>query len=369
MMNSFTNEDELIDKYLNDQLSESEQKDFNALIQSNSAFKLKVEQMTTILQDLLLQEETNRLKSALNFIETDLHKNDKAFKDEIFQIRKVADKQTHKKSLFIGAASAIIATSITLLALIAGGYIVKKQNNAYSELKRDVNILKGTQNAIIKNLSSNNKKKGINPGNFTATGFALSKDGYIITSYHNVAGSDSIYVNNQEGDNTKAKFIIGDAKLDIAILQLDNTDLINQNIGFGLSSNHSDLGEKIYTLGYPFDNIVYGEGTLSSQFGFNGDTTAYQISIPVNPGNSGGPLFDEQGRLIGVIKGKNNIAVGTAYAVKSNEIVKYIESLDDNGIKNSLLSRKNAKHSNGKKTEHIKTLSRLIFQINVYKNN
>jgi serine protease Do len=368
-MNNFTNEDELIDKYLACQLSESEQKDFNQLLITNSAFKIKVEQMTTIVQDLLLQEETNSFKSALNFIETDLHKNDKAFKEEIFQIRKIADKKTHKKSLFIGAASAMIATSITLLALIAGGYIVKKQNNAYSELKRDVNILKGTQKAIIKNLSSNNKKKSINPGNFTATGFALSKDGYIITSYHNVAGSDSIYVSNQDGDNAKAKFILGDAKLDIAILQLENTDLITKNIGFGLSSNNADLGEKIYTLGYPFDNIVYGEGTLSSQYGFNGDTTAYQISIPVNPGNSGGPLFDEQGRLIGIIKGKNNIAVGTAYAVKSNEIVKYIEALDDNEIKSSLLLRKNAKHVNGKRTDHIKAISHLIFQINVYKNN
>jgi serine protease Do len=368
-MNNFTNEDELIDKYNTNQLSNDEKIAFNQLLNTNAAFKKKAEQTNEIIHDLLLQEETDNFKSALNFIETDLYKNDKAFKEEINLIRKISEKQANKKSVFIGAASAIIATSITLLALVAGGYIVKKQNTAYSELKRDLNILKGTQKAIINNISSKNKKGSITPGNFTATGFAISKEGYLLTSYHTIAGSDSIYVSNQEGDNMKAKFILGDAKLDIAILQLDNKDFLKDNIGFSLSNLNSNLGEKIFTLGFPSDNIVYGEGTLSSQYGYNGDTTAYQISIPVNPGNSGGPLFDESGKLIGVIKGKNNIADGTAYAVKSNEIVKFIDHLEDNSLKTALLSRKNAKQLNGKRTDQIKKLSNLVFQINVYKNN
>jgi serine protease Do len=232
-----------------------------------------------------------------------------------------------------------------------------------------VNILKGTQKAIINNISSNNKRKSINPGNFTATGFAISKEGYILTSFHTINGADSIYISNQDGDNAKAKFILGDAKLDIAVLQIDNKDLLKENISFGLSNTNAELGEKLFTLGFPSDNIVYGEGTLSSQFGFNGDTTAYQISIPVNPGNSGGPLFDEKGKLIGIIKGKNNTADGTAYAVKSNEIFKFIDRLEDTGLKNSLLARKNTKQFAGKRTEQIKKLSSLVFQINVYKNN
>jgi serine protease Do len=368
-MNRYTREDELIDLFINHQLSAEEQLEFNHLLKTNVAFQKKVEQLQIIVEDLLVKEQTDNLKTALRFIENDLYKNDAAFNESLVEARKIHETKGNKKIIFIGAASALIATAFTLLALLGGGYIVKKQNNAYTELKRDVNILKGTQTAIINNLSSKNKRKGLKPSNYSASGFAISSKGYLLTSYHSIKGSDSIYITSNSGEESKAKLIAGDAKLDIAILQIENLDLLKNYQGFQLLNNTADLGEKIFTLGFPSDNMVYGEGTLSSEYGFNGDTTAYQISIPVNPGNSGAPLFDDNGRLVGIIKGKNNLADGTAYAVKSTEIVKMIDQIDNDGLKADVFSKKRIHHVKGKRTEQIKKLSDYVFQINVYNNN
>ena len=88
------------------------------------------------------------------------------------------------------------------------------------------------------------------------------------------------------------------------------------------------LGERVFTLGYPREDVVYGEGALSARSGFEGDTAFYQVSIPVNPGNSGGPLLDERGNLIGVVSGRQNDAQSAAFATKSSYLVRLVDSLE-----------------------------------------
>jgi S1-C subfamily serine protease len=73
--------------------------------------------------------------------------------------------------------------------------------------------------------------------------------------------------------------------------------------------------------------MVYGEGALSARSGFEGDTAFYQVSVPVNPGNSGGPLLDERGNLIGVVSGRQNDAQSAAFATKSSYLVRLVDSL------------------------------------------
>jgi S1-C subfamily serine protease len=101
-------------------------------------------------------------------------------------------------------------------------------------------------------------------------------------------------------------------------------------------NNVSSLGENVFTLGYPGSEQVYGEGSLSALNGFNGDTTLYQISVPLNPGNSGGPLWDQSGKLIGMIRGKNFAKEGNAYAVKSVYVADFLKR---NGAKGVVYSR------------------------------
>jgi serine protease Do len=87
------------------------------------------------------------------------------------------------------------------------------------------------------------------------------------------------------------------------------------------------LSEQIFTLGFPRNIIVYGEGYLSAKSGNDGDSTAYQLTVSVNPGNSGGPVLNENGEVIGVITSKEKNADGVVYAAKSMNIYKLLEAI------------------------------------------
>jgi S1-C subfamily serine protease len=75
------------------------------------------------------------------------------------------------------------------------------------------------------------------------------------------------------------------------------------------------------------DEIKLTSGIVSSRTGFQGDITSYQISAPVQPGNSGGPLFDSKGNIIGIINAKHIGAENASYAIKANYIISLIQLL------------------------------------------
>ena len=79
--------------------------------------------------------------------------------------------------------------------------------------------------------------------------------------------------------------------------------------------------------------MVYGEGYLSAKSGYYGDTTSYQISISANPGNSGGPVVNKNGEIIGVISSKETNADGVVFAIKTKNIY---DVLKESGIDSSI---------------------------------
>ena len=97
----------------------------------------------------------------------------------------------------------------------------------------------------------------------------------------------------------------------------------------------------------------------------------YQISIPVNPGNSGGPLLDEYGNIIGVIRGKISGAEATGFAIKTNEILKSINAIDVDSTRKQLLGQSNKKSSlkSLKRSEQIKKINPYVFNVLVYKKD
>ena len=98
-----------------------------------------------------------------------------------------------------------------------------------------------------------------------------------------------------------------------------------------------DVGENIYVLGYPLtksmgDEIKLTNGIVSSRSGYEGDVSLYQISAPIQPGNSGGPMFDMKGRLVGIICAKHEGAENASYAIKSSYLKNLIESVSSASI-------------------------------------
>lgn len=170
----------------------------------------------------------------------------------------------------------------------------------------------------------------------SGTGFAIFSNGIIVTNNHVIDGAKTIKVRGVNSDfnkTYKAKVLISDKNNDLALIQIDDYSFTSlATIPYTIKTSLAGVGENIFVLGYPLratmgDEIKLTNGIISSKTGFQGDITCYQISAPVQPGNSGGPLFDSQGNLIGIITAKHIGAENASYAVKSGYLTNLIELL------------------------------------------
>jgi serine protease Do len=357
----------IIERYLNDEMTEEERFRFEALRRENDAVNSKVLEHKHFTRCLNEMGERIAFENRLNSIhdEIDIHALKEEFIEKPMWI--VELWRNHHSKISVAASVAIFAIASTLF--LSGYFNTSKQISTYSALRREVASIKRSQNALIRDVKSSVASNSVkeDPSHFGGTGFALSPDGYIATNYHVINGADSVYVQNAEGISYKAKTIYINPAYDIAVLQVidDNFSPLAQ-IPYTFKKSTSDLGEDVYTLGYPKDEAVYGKGYLSSATGYNGDTVAYQVSIPVNPGNSGGPLLDAKGNVIGMISGKQTQADGAAFAIKSNYILDAIEYIDTDSLHKKLtLSSKNYMSSLNR-TQQIKKLHNYVFMIKVY---
>ena len=120
---------------------------------------------------------------------------------------------------------------------------------------------------------------------------------------------------------------------DVAIIKIDDDRFKSfASLPYSIRKTTSDIAEPVFTLGYPRDEIVYGEGYLSASTGFNGDTLSCQISIPANPGNSGGPIFNHNGEVIGILSAKETETEGAVFAVQSKYIYQVLEELKKSSL-------------------------------------
>ncbi|MFZ1454062.1 MAG: trypsin-like peptidase domain-containing protein, partial [Ferruginibacter sp.] len=174
-------------------------------------------------------------------------------------------------------------------------------------------------------------QKNPNP-DFRATGFLIDGKGFIVTNAHVVNRMKTIYVENNKGEYFIAQTIFADKHTDLAILKINDTAFKQvYNLPYSINKSNSNLGEQIFTMGYPRNEIVYGEGYVSAKSGNDGDSTSYQVSVSVNPGNSGGPVLNKRGEIIGIITSKNSTADGVVFAAKSKNIYKLLDALKENG--------------------------------------
>jgi len=176
----------------------------------------------------------------------------------------------------------------------------------------------------------------------TGSGFFISGDGYFITSRHVVAGATNLQVRTSSGAVFAAKILRTDEANDLAVLKVDGTF---KPLPI-LSSREAKLGQAVFTVGFPFSSVQGVEpklnrGDISSLFGLRDDPTQFQISVAVQPGNSGGPLIDLKGNVIGIIASRlrdsfayqntGAIPQNVNYAVKSSLLIVLLESFP--GIK------------------------------------
>jgi S1-C subfamily serine protease len=145
-----------------------------------------------------------------------------------------------------------------------------------------------------------------------------------------------VNINGKE-EKFPAKILVKDKVNDLVILKIDQKGFdLGQEIPYSFDFKTLDVGEEVFTLGYPMVDVMgeeqkFTDGRISAKSGIDGDITTYQITTPIQPGNSGGPLFDsETGNVIGIVSSTLNRDVYNAenvnYALKSNLLKNLIDS-------------------------------------------
>ncbi len=362
-MNKGTEITNLIDAYLKGELSPSELAEFKQKRSSDPVFDLNVVEQENLVGHLTEYGNRVRFTSELNAIyeEIDIEALKREVKPELPVIYRLWNK--YRVSTAIAATVAMIAVFGTLFFT---GYFSEAISTNYTQMRRELNSIKRSQNALIKNINGKPARGPVNPGEFGGTGFALSSNGYVVTNYHVIKGADSVYVQNSQGEAFKVKQIYIDPAYDIAVLQIIDPEFKLASLPYTFKKSAADVGQGVYTIGFPRDDQVYGEGYVSSRNGFAGDTVAYQVSIPVNPGNSGGPLLDGKGNIVGIINGKQKFADGAAFAIKSNYILASVDAIPQDSLEKKLVLSKRNMLTGLSRQDQIKKLEPYIFMVKVY---
>jgi S1-C subfamily serine protease len=174
--------------------------------------------------------------------------------------------------------------------------------------------------------------KGTETAGKSGTAWPVSH-GFVITNNHVVSGSEKLTLIRADGTRINARVAARDKDNDLALLTVDNAQSLPPALP--LRTLPASLGSEVFTIGFPHLDLMgrspkVTEGIVSSETGLHDDDRYYQISVPVQAGNSGGPLIDMQGRVIGVVTGKlnalavfqrsGNMPENVNYAIKSKLI-------------------------------------------------
>lgn len=165
---------------------------------------------------------------------------------------------------------------------------------------------------------------------FRATGFLIDvSNNFIVTNAHVVnEARHQLIVENNRGEQFTAEAIYTNPEADLAILKVkDNTFKKMSPIPYSIRRSNADLGEQVFMLGFPKQEIVYGEGYISAKNGYQMDTTYFQLSTSANEGNSGSPVINRNGELLGIITSMETNAEGVVFAIKSSNIYKAMDEV------------------------------------------
>jgi S1-C subfamily serine protease len=280
-------------------------------------------------------------------------------------------KKHHK--WMIGGFSTIVIIYMIITAILLNGIIVKQQinhndlsdridslqadtQNKLNELTRDLIETKNSFTSLDKSLTAElNELKASTSSDFSGiiedsiksvvtvrtdigqgTGFIIRGDGYIVTNAHVLSGGREVYVLDYEQNEHITQLIGYDINLDIALLKIEG-DYTPLELG---KSDEVQVGEKVIAIGNPLGlQFSVSEGIVSAvdRVGINEIAGYIQTDAALNPGNSGGPLINTKGEVIGI----NNFKVGSGeslgFALESNYIKQAVNSISQQQFEGDLI--------------------------------
>ncbi len=327
---------ETVERYIRGEMKPDERVYFEQLRKSNPDVDQMVVEHTLFIHQMNELGELRNFKHTLNEVHTDLAEKGSINSDKLKGKTKIV--YLWKKYRRVATIAATIAGITTLtISLIVWSFTPKVAGDEFTKLSRDLkdqqkitNKLAQDVNIVADKVNRTIAKTETPKINYKTggTGFLIDVKGYLVTNAHVVEGARNIAVQGSNGKDFKATVVFTDKLRDIAILKIkDDKFKIPGAIPYSISKSSTELAAPIFTLGYPKNDIVYGEGYLSSKSGYQGDTLSYQIAIAANSGNSGSPILNKNGEVIGVLNGRQENAERFTFAIHSKYIYAAIEEM------------------------------------------
>ena len=248
----------------------------------------------------------------------------------------------------------VICLAVSLLGGLGGSYIISGMGSSsviYRDTSGTVNTTSdssGTIKAVVESCADSVveiQTESISSGNSlfqqyvssgAGSGVILTQDGYIVTNHHVIEGATSILVRTRSGDEYSAELIGSDEQSDLAVLKIDASGLTPAVLG---DSTKLEVGDLAVVIGNPLGELggTVTSGIISAldrEVSIDGQTmTLMQTDAAVNPGNSGGGLFDANGDLVGIINAKSSgdNVEGLGFAIPISNATDIIDELIANG--------------------------------------
>jgi S1-C subfamily serine protease len=358
-----------VERYLKGEMSQQERLQLEHLRQNNPDIDQLFVEQQMFLQQLDHYSDRREFRHELHHLHNKLLEAGEISETEkLPRGAKVIQFWNRYKRTISVAASIAGITALTISGMIH--LLTPKPNQNYlQQLGRKVNELESRQreqsNKIAAIVSA--PKSPEVPQRSSGSSFLIDGKGYLITNAHVVKDASTLVVVNK-GMEYIAKLVYSDVETDLAILKIEDKDWKNRSyIPYTIRKTTVDLGEEIFTLGYPRNEIVYNRGYMSARSGYNDDTLSIQVAIGANPGNSGGPVLDRNGDIIGILSTRDRQANEVVFATKAINISKVLEELKENDSsakKISLPSYSNLRNMD--RVQQIKKLQECVFMVKAY---
>lgn len=327
----------LFDRYLAGEMSSDEKAKFEERLTQSESFKKAFDDYTRFAKQVGEAAEYEHITGQLTDIHAELYGKKK---QKIFFLKR-------KVLIPIGAVAAI---AILLLTVPFGMDKVNSADSGYQELANNSDDISAEEMEEVYVLEENlndsmtplfldstvtddyleqsllNDSLELIDRNPKGTAFLIAENGYFLTSKHLVENLSMVKLQHKElGLTFETEVLAMGSFTDLALLRCSKRIAENFDpVPFEFDHSPIELGEEVFTLGYPKRDIVYTEGAVSSETGYESDSLYFEISLPSNAGNSGAPLFNEKGQLIGIVTANNSDKQAVTYILNHEEIMRFI---------------------------------------------